>query len=161
MDFLQLQEDKRAKVVQFRDQAVLARRLDDYAEKGLELTQGSEEATGLWEQEIKARANSKVLKALFYTEAWTFILTDLIANKISSQPLEIVSLSVEDGKDIYTPNAEHPLNLIIDQPNPWQDYHSWMYNTVVEDTQMGNAVIWWARKAGHLITLPADNINLQ
>lgn len=161
MNFLQLNEDKRGKVVQFRDQMVLARQLDNYTEKGLESFNGAEESTGIWEQEIKARANSQVLKSLFYTEAWTFIITDLIANKISAQPLEIVSLDVQDGRDVFTSNAEHPLNLIIDQPNPWQDYHSWMYNTVVEDVQMGNAIIWWAKKAGHLITLPADNISLQ
>ena len=162
MDFLGLQEDKRGKVIQFQDQAVLAKRLDDYASKGFEqVINGSDETTGLWNEEIKARMNNQTLKALFFTESWTFILTDLIANKISSQPLEVVSLEVQDGNELYTPNADHPLNLIIDQPNPWQDYHSWMYNTVVEDTQMGNAIIWWSKSAGHLITMPADNINLQ
>lgn len=160
MNFLQLKDDSRKKV-NYQEQVALAQRLDDYAEKGMDLTDSASESSGIWSQEIKARANSQTLKSLFFTESWTFILTDLIANKISSQPLEIVSLEVEDGKETFQPNAEHPLNLIIEQPNPWQDYHSWMYNTVVEDTQMGNAIIWWSKQAGQLITLPADNIDIQ
>ena len=160
MDFLGIEESNKAKVIPFRDKVVLAQGLNEYAEKGFDFAGDAVESTGLWEQEIKARMDNKVLKALFYTDSWTFILTDLIANKISAQPLKVVTRTIQDGKEVFEPNEDHPLNLTIKQPNPWQDYHAWMYNTVVEDVQMGNAIMWWAKKNGHLITLPADNINL-
>jgi len=150
-----------AKQIRLQDQVILAKTLDDMASKGFgEDFSGERGGDGKWQEEIPAAMNNQILKSLFYTEDWVFIIVDLCANKLSSQPLVIKRRKMVDGKESSEPAPEHPLNELIEQPNPWQDYTAWMYNTIVEDVLMGNQIIWHAPRNGHLITLPADNVNI-
>lgn len=118
-------------------------------------------STGVWEEEIKAFADAQTLKNLFFSEDWVYICVDLAANKLSSVPLGIVRKDVNaDGQLIAEPVHDHALMPLILMPNPWQEYPSWMYNYVVEDTLMGNAINWFAEQNGHLIILPADQVTV-
>ncbi len=118
--------------------------------------------SGVWQEEIKAFADAETLKSLFFSEDWVYICVDLAANKLSSVPLNVVRKTVNDDGTLSTEIVnDHGLVPLIQMPNPWQEYPSWMYNYAVEDTLMGNAVNWFAERNGHLIILPADQISVQ
>lgn len=137
------------------------REVSDTVEKAWDLTGQSEsEGNELWSPELRAFLDGSTLKSLFFTEDWVFIVCDLIASKISAQPLRVMKSVVEGETESFEPVPDHPLNALFEQPNEWQDYAQWMYNTVVEDTLGGNAVIWHAPRAGQLITFPFDTISM-
>jgi len=151
----------KAQVIPIRDQVNVVRELDRYISKSFDLSQIAEGGGGeVWKEEIKAWMDGQLLKSLFFSEDWVYIVTDLIANKISSQPLVVMKSEIRDGKQVSEPDPEHPLNALLEQPNDWQDYHQFMYNWVVEHTLMGNGIIWNAPSSGQLIALPTENVTM-
>ena len=135
------------------------RELGDHVEKSWDNNNNS--GNELWAIENNARLDNMTLKSLFFSEDWVFIIIDLIAAKISSQALQVMT-TVGKGKDqSIEVVADHPLTTLLEQPNEWQDYSQWMYNTAVELFLMGNAVIWSAPRSGQLITLPSETVDLQ
>ena len=140
----------------------VARELSNYVEKSWDMA-NSGDAVGneLWSSELRAFLDAHTLKSLFFSEDWVFIITDLIANKISAQPLKVMRSTMnQDGTESVEEDPEHPLNELLEQPNDWQDYSQWMYNTCVELYLMGNAIIWHAPRSGQLITMPTENVSL-
>lgn len=143
------------KIVPFRPD--FTRELTHMVEKNFDLAQsGSDVQNEMWSPELRAFLDAQTLKSLFFSEDWVYIVVDLVANKISSQPLQVLQ-TVGDETE---PAPGHPLNALLKQPNEWQDYAQFMYNLVVELTLMGNAVIWHAPKSGQLITLQTENITI-
>lgn len=100
------------------------------------------------------------LKRLFFTEEWVYILVDRIASKIASQWLRVMREEVVDGKKVVSPAEGHPLQALLENPNPEQDYHSWMYSLIVDECLMGNAMLWRAAKADQLVLLPSEATRL-
>ena len=100
------------------------------------------------------------LKRLFFTEDWVYILVDRIASKISAQWLRVMHEEAVDGKKVVTPAENHPLQTILENPNPEQDYHTWMYSLIVDECLMGNAMVWRAAQADQLILLPSEATRL-
>jgi len=153
-------EKKQAEIIPIR-QGQVVKELSNYVAKSFDNSYVHDGgANEIWTDEFKAWLEGDTLKGLFFTEDWVFIVTDLIANKISSQPMRVMQTVVEDGKETSQPDPEHPLNMLLDQPNEWQDYASWMYQTCVELYLMGNAVIWHSGKNGQLLTLATENITM-
>jgi HK97 family phage portal protein len=110
----------------------------------------------LWKEEVQAWADMSTIESLFFTEDWVYIVVDLIANKISSQPLNVVRKTLEDGVETIAYADGHPLNDLVQAPNPMQDYHSWMYNTVVNYALLGNAILWYSKSNQWLVSLRAS-----
>ena len=137
------------------------RELDSHMEKSWDMTGGIEGSSELWSSETKAFLDATALKSLFFAEDWVFIITDLIASKISSQRLKVMKTVLDGENKSVEPFPDHPLNKLIDQPNEWQDYSQWMYNTAVELFLMGNAVMWHAPRSGQILTLPTETVNLE
>lgn len=136
---------------------------ENYMEKGFDVTlDGDPEINNaMWDSEVKAFIDAQTLKSLFFSEDWVFIVVDLCASKISSQPLLVMKTTAQaGGVSTVEYDDAHPLNQLIENPNDFQDYHSWMYNTIVEFFLIGNAIIWNARAKGQLTTLPSDMISL-
>jgi len=100
------------------------------------------------------------LKRLFFTEDWVYILVDRIASKIASQWLRVMHEEAVDGKKVVTPAEGHPLQALLETPNPEQDYHTWMYSLIVDECLMGNAMLWRAKQADQLILLPSEATRL-
>lgn len=141
--------------------AQFARDLDTYVKSNFDLSSGGEGVTNeLWSSETKAFMDAATLKSLFFTEDWVFIVVDLIANKISSHALRVYQKIVQGESASIEPVPDHPMNAMLEQPNTWQDYAQWMYNTVTELFLMGNSVIWNAPRTGQLITLPSETISI-
>ena len=138
----------------------VAKNLADYSEKGFDLVRDGDSASALWDAEVKAFIDAATLKSLFFTEDWIYIVIDLIASKVSGQTLRVMTESVIDGRLIAEPDEGHPLNDLLQNPNPWQDYHSFMYNVAVELMVLGNAITWYAQNSRQLVTLPAEIVTL-
>lgn len=136
--------------------------MSNYTEKAFDITRDGEgyDGSGLWASETKAFADNQTLKALFFSEDWVYISINTIAQKISSQPMPVNSVDVVDGQTVTEPNPTHPLNLLMSRPNPWQDYHSFMYNVATELYLMGNAIIWFNKRENRLTILPAELVTL-
>ena len=65
-----------------------------------------------------------------------------------------------DGKFIKKPAEGHPLQELIENPNPFQSYASWMYCMIVDLVLMGNGVLWYASSSNYLMLLPAETVML-
>ena len=119
-----------------------------------------DQASGLWAAETNLQIDSQALKNLFFTEDWVFIVVNLIAMKISNQRLRVIRKEIVNGKTLTAPAEDHPLQKMLDNPNPFQDPHSWVYTMVIDLILMGNTIIWDAEGSGFLQTIPAERINL-
>ncbi len=145
------------------EMAMVAKSIDELVNKsfGFDITRDGEgNANGLWDSEINAFIDTATLKALFFSEDWVFITLDLLANKISSQTMPVMHTTIEDDQEVTVEDLDHPLTLLLENPNQWQDYHSWMYNVVIELFLMGNAIIWHNKRLNNLVILPAEMVTL-
>ena len=136
------------------------RELDSHVAKAWDIGNQGEVANELWSLENKAFIDAVTLKSLFFSEEWVFIVCDLIAAKISAQPIDVINKKVVDGKEVVEKQMDHPLVKLFQQPNEWQDYSSWIYSLVVELILMGNAIVWHAPRTGQLIPLQTEWIQL-
>lgn len=135
----------------------------EYDEKSYDFTVQGEPGQGhneVWSEEVKAFLDSWTLKSLFFTEDWVYITVDLAASKLSAQPLKVMTKRIINGKTILEPNDAHPLNALIAEPNPWQDYHAWCYTLFEEYFLGGNSIMWYARGNKHLVNLGFERVSL-
>lgn len=155
---------KKDKLIEIRKFSRTAKDFADKVDKSFDFSRDGDQQSlgGVWSEEISAFADARTLKALFFSEDWVFIVIDLVAQKLSSVDLNIVKKTVNsDGALISEPVEDHGLVPLIQMPNPWQEYPSWMYNYVVEDALSGNGINWFAKKNGHLIVIPTDQVTLR
>ncbi len=120
-----------------------------------ELTKESD--YGVWDAEIKAAMDNRTLKGYFFNEDWVFIVLDLLCSEIANAQMLVYR---KDSDTEVTPLPNHPLSAMIENPNPWQDYSTWMYLHAVEVNLMGNGIQWFAENTMQMIILPADLIHL-
>lgn len=115
---------------------------------------------GRWAMEDRSVIDAITLKSLFFSDNWVFIICDLIANKISNQELRVMRQYVQNGKIRVEPADDHPVQGELDEPNPLQDYHAWMYCLVVDLVLLGNAIIWKRKSAPQMLGIPAETTAL-
>jgi HK97 family phage portal protein len=131
------------------------------SEKSAVLQNAIDQDAGAWgDSEFRAFVDSMTLKSLFFSESWVFIICDLVAMKIASLPLNVMTGEVKDGQFVKRPAEGHPLQDLLENPNPFQAYSSWMYCMVVDLVLLGNAVLWYASQANYLMLLPAETVGL-
>lgn len=138
------------------------KKLSGFLTKSMESSLGvdGEAASGLWDSEIKAFIDNTTLKSLYFSEDWVFILLDLLASEISNVDMRVMKKTMVGGQMQIEVDEAHPLNKLMENPNPWQDYSTWMYLHVVENTLMGNAIQWYARSLNQLFIIPAEEVFL-
>lgn len=143
----------------------LAEALSNLVEKSYEtaIPESVQDGTNaLWSQEWKAWMSGSTLKSLFFTEQWVFILVNLIADEISQHPMQVYRKSQADGeKVVYEPVANHPVNAIFENPNPYQDYYNWMYSHIVEDVLGGNGIQLYSKKNEQFTIVPFETVQLE
>lgn len=138
-------------------------RVVDSYEKHLDIFQtmgGNSDGTGVWNQEESAFLSLTTLKSLFFSEDWVFIVNDLIASELSSVPINVMKKETVNGEEILTAVQDHPLQQLLDNPNEWQDYSSFIYNLNIEKTLMGNSVVWFNRSSNQIMVVPFDKLNI-
>ena len=116
--------------------------------------------SGIWDAETKLYMDAAILKGLYFSEDWVYICVDLVAKKISTQPLKVMRRFVREGKFIEEQAAAHPVQKLVDNPNKWQDYHAYMYCTVVDLVASGNAITWTGQNADFLLPIPSETVTL-
>ena len=116
--------------------------------------------TGLWDSEFKAFIEAKTLKGLFFHEDWVFLSVDLIADHVSMSPIKVFNKSMEGGKLSFIENPTHRLNRLYERPNEFESGREFMYRYTVEDTLMGNALVWRPRILDIMRVFPADDVTL-
>jgi HK97 family phage portal protein len=116
---------------------------------------------GMWEPDVKAFLSATTLKSLFFNDDWVFIIVDLIAKKISSQPLVVMRQILQEGKMTVEPAEGHPVQKILESPNRFQDYHSFMYMIAVDMALIGNSILWRGKSGGQILPISADTIRLE
>lgn len=136
--------------------------LADYDAKDSSLSRDitNDVSDGRWMLEDRAVADTMTLKSLFFSEDWVYIVNDLIASKISNQYLRVMKQTIVDGKMRVEPAENHPLQEQIDNPNPLQDYHAWMYAIVVDTTLCGNSIVWRRKTERQMMTIPIEGVSL-
>ena len=102
----------------------------------------SDDGRGVWGTEANAIIDTRQLKALFYNENWVFIVVDLIAMKICTQPMFVYRKEMVGGKNNYVIAEDHPTQKKLDNPNKFQDYASFMYCLVADLITCGNSIVW-------------------
>ena len=140
-----------------------ARELADVQEKSAGSIANLVQGIGLggrWATDDTTFLDPMYLKALFENEDWVYITVDLIAMKISNQYLRVMKQEVRDGKPVIEPAEGHPVQKMIDFPNEFQDYHAWMYTTVIDLTLIGNAIQWFRRDAQKIYNIPAETVHI-
>jgi HK97 family phage portal protein len=115
---------------------------------------------GRWATDDTTFLDPMYLKALFENEDWVYITVDLIAMKISNQYLRVMKQEIRDGKPVIEAAEGHPVQKMIDFPNEFQDYHAWMYTTVIDLTLIGNAIQWFRRDAQKIYNIPAETVHI-
>jgi len=120
----------------------------------------AEAASGLWDAETKAFIDAQTLKALFFSEDWVFITVDLVASKLSRQWLRVMRRVSQDGKEVTEPAENHPFTKVIERPNAFQDYHSFMYVTAVDTVLEGNGIVWSGSAKDRMMLIPAETISI-
>ena len=132
------------KIVKLRDDEP-----EDFEVKSFTITDHLDQTAGngVWQSESQAFLDNTNLKALFFNEDWVYIVVDLVASEISKLKLNVMKRTIdENGEETVEPALDHPLQALIEKPNKWQDYTSFIYNLMVELHLMGNGVIWFSKK---------------
>jgi len=120
----------------------------------------TDDLSGVWNSEVNAFMDNHTLKSLFFDEEWPHIIADLIAKKISAQPLIVTRKKAVDGRIVTEPLPNHPLQAILFKPNHLQSAIAWMYSTVVDLVMLGNAISWEAPSKKSIIQIPAETVTL-
>ncbi|MCB9229226.1 MAG: phage portal protein [Deltaproteobacteria bacterium] len=134
--------------------------LDQVGKKDHSIVDDHDQSSGLWSSETNVQIDPVSLKNLFFTEDWVFIVVNLIAMKISNQKLRVIKKQIVNGKTLTAPAEDHPIQFILNDPNAFQDPHSWVYTIVIDLILMGNSIIWDARSSGILQTVPAERVSI-
>jgi len=115
-------------------------------------------ADGYWNPDVQLEMSAQTLKNLFYTEAWVYICVNLVAKKISTQPLKVVQSIIKDNKVVIEDAPSHPMQAVVEYPNKWQSYHDWMYTIAADLCLTGNGFQWYGEETQVMVTIPAEGI---
>lgn len=154
---------KKSAAITRREYGSLARIMKENDCKSFNLVaeMAGDEGAGIWDTEQRAYIDARNLKNLFYSEAWPYTIIDLIAMKISNQRLVIYKdTPIEDGQVEAKQVPNHPYQKTLDNPNPYQDYHTWMYCIVADLITVGNGIIWKGMTGLNLWQIPSDEVTL-
>jgi HK97 family phage portal protein len=121
----------------------------------------SDEAFGNWVSEIEASLDFHSLKNQYFSENWPYIAVNVVARKISRQPLTIEKESISDGATVSVPAENNSLMRLLDNPNDQEGYANFMYKVASEMTLMGNAIIWNLRFHRELILIPTEIVTIE
>jgi len=115
---------------------------------------------GAWNEEEKAFVDKTMLKLLFQDEGWVYTVVDLIACKISNQPLKVYQKLEENGKKVIKEAPDHPFNKVLELPNPMQSYFDWMYCIAVDLNLCGDAFLLKAFGTDSIYHLPSETMQI-
>lgn len=108
--------------------------------------------------DLGTMVNPRLLKSIFVSEDWIFILVDRIAQKLAQIPWQVNSRDVVNGEEVLKPELSHPVQKMLDNPNPLQDAYTFKYASIVDYSVTGNAIMYLSRQSNWLIQVPTEII---
>ena len=100
----------------------------------------------------------RLLKSIYQSEDWVYILVDKIASKLAQIPWQVQKQSMKDGEEVLEPAFGHPVQRMLDEPNPLQSAFSFKYSLITDHTVTGNGLIFHASSKNWLVQVPAEII---
>ena len=131
--------------------------LDDLEVKSYERLFPSDESGLGW---MNGSASARTLKAIYQTEDWIYILVDRIAAKLAQIPWQVFKQSTKGGEEVLEPALGHPVQKILDNPNPLQSDYGFKYASITDLCVTGNNLIYLSRSQRWIVQVPTEIINL-
>jgi len=113
-----------------------------------------------WSREIPTFTDARLLKAIYFTEDWIYILVDKIAMMLAPIPLKVFKETKVNGELISEPAENHPVQFILDNPNKFQTNYDLQYTSITDYCVTGNIILYNAIINRTLIHIPAEIINM-
>ena len=79
---------------------------------------------------------------VYFANAWAFASIRAIAEAVSAVPIRVQERDFEDGKEVWTTLDDHPLQRIIDKPNPEEPIEFLMNKVIVSLLGSGDAYLY-------------------
>lgn len=132
--------------------------LEHYTTKGYASSQVFSDSLGYGA--LGAVVNPRVLKSIYQSEDWVYILVDRIASKLAQIPWQVNRETTKNGELVLEPAINHPVQGMIDNPNPLQNSYGFKYSCIVDHTVTGNCVIFHAPFSNWLVQVPVEMLTL-
>lgn len=109
---------------------------------------------------MNGSASARTLKAIYQTEDWIYILVDRIAQKLAQIPWQVFKQTTKNGEEVLEPAFGHPVQKILDTPNPLQSDYAFKYASITDLCVTGNNLIYVSRSQRWIVQVPTEIINL-
>lgn len=116
------------------------------------------DSTGL--VDLGGVVDPRLLKSIYQTEDWIYILIDKIASKLSQIPWQVMRRTVNNGEEVLTPAYSHPVQEILNSPNPLQNDYNFKYAAITDLCVTGNSIIFVSEMNKWLVQVPTEIIRL-
>lgn len=105
-------------------------------------------------------ANPRLLMSIYQSEDWIYILVDRIASKLAQIPWQVHRQTMQNGEQILEPALSHPVQKMLDEPNPLQSSYAFKYALITDHAVTGNAIIFYAETTNWLVQVPTELLQL-
>lgn len=130
----------------------------NYRLKSFDRFFSSEAQTGY--SDLTAIVNPRILKSIYISEDWIFVLVDRIASKLAQIPWQVFKDTKPGGEQVLEPALNHPVQKILDNPNPLQPSYAFKYSCITDLSVTGNCIIYYSKSNKWLVQVPTEIINL-
>lgn len=130
--------------------------MDNLEHKSFERLFGGSDNVGF--TDLGAVVSPRLLKAIYQAEDWVFILVDKIASKLSQIPWQVHKETMRNGEQIIEPALSHPVQKMLDEPNPLQPSYAFKYSCITDHCVTGNAIIYISTVNRWLVQVPTEII---
>ena len=132
--------------------------MDSLETKAFDRFFSSEGQTGY--SDLTAIVNPRILKSIYMSEDWIYILIDRIASKLAQIPWQVHRDVKPGGEQILEPALDHPVQKILDNPNPMQPSYAFKYSCITDISVTGNCLIYISRSNRWIVQVPTEIISL-
>ena len=122
------------------------------------LFSGSDSGGGA--SDLSTMVSPRLLKSIYQSEDWIYILVDKIASKLAQIPWQVQRQSVQNGEEILSPAFGHPVQKMMDEPNPLQTSYGFKYALITDHCVTGNALIYVSTVNRWLVQVPTEIIQM-
>jgi HK97 family phage portal protein len=109
---------------------------------------------------LSAVVSARLLKSIYQSEDWVYILVDKIASKLAQIPWQVNRETVKNGEQVLEPAYNHPVQRMLDAPNPLQSSYEFKYASITDHCVTGNALIYFSSVQNWLVQVPTEIIQL-
>jgi len=136
--------------------------MDDLDEKSMDSLETKNFSTMFQANEgfsdLSAVVSPRLLKSIYQSEDWIYILIDKIASKLAQIPWQVNRETMKEGEMILEPALNHPVQKMLDEPNPLQPSYAFKYACITDLSVTGNALIYVSNQNRWLVQVPTEII---